>query len=249
VNRPLVIAHRGASHDRPENTFAAFDEALRQKCDGIELDLQLSADGVPVVYHDRTLAKVGGGHKRVAQLSLRELKRLNAGAWYGSRYAAQKIPTLEQILHRYAQRSHLLLELKGRRKDGEQHRIELARATVGVIKKMKAKASVMLLSFDRLMLETAAHLEPRLPRVLNLKPTPRLRKQLRLLLPTLDLLAVDIRSLTPAFAAAVLREGCPLFAFTCNRSGRVRQALEAGAAGIISDKPGWLAQYLTRPRA
>jgi glycerophosphoryl diester phosphodiesterase len=239
VSSPLVIAHRGASHDRPENTFAAFDEALRQRCDGMELDLQLSADGVPVVYHDRTLAKAGGGRRRVAQLSLRELKKLDIHG--------QRMPTLEQVLRRYARRTLLLLELKGR--EEEARRVELARTTIAAVKKLKAEKSVMLLSFDRLMLDAAARFARRLPRVLNIKPTPRLRKPLRAMLPSLAALAVDIRSLTPAFAGAVRRAGCPLFAFTCNRSGRVRQALGAGATGIISDRPGWLAQYLKHSRA
>ena len=57
-------------------------------------------------------------------------------------------------------------------------------------------------------------------------------------------LAADIRYLTPAFAGAVLRAGCPLLTYTCNRRGRVEQALAAGASGIISDRPGWLREYL-----
>ncbi len=230
----LVIAHRGARRERPENTMAAFDEAMRQKCDGIEMDLQLSDDGVAVVYHDRTLAKAGGGRKRVSQLQLRELRRLDL--------AGERIPTLEMVLRRYAGRTHLLLELKGR--GDEAHNIELVRATVKEIRKARAGASVLLLSFDSPMLDEAARIAPRLPRVLNVRPTPRLRRELRERTKTLFALAADIRRLTPAFAAAVIRSGCPLFAFTCNRRGRVEQALRAGASGIISDRPAWLREYL-----
>jgi glycerophosphoryl diester phosphodiesterase len=240
----LAIAHRGARRDRPENTLCAFDEALRQGCDGIELDLQLSADGRPVVYHDRTLAKIGGVRKRVAQLTLRELRQLDAGAHFGERFRGQRIPTLEEVLRRYAGKTLLLLELKAR--EEELRRIELARATVDAISKRGAEGDVMLLSFDRVMLQAAARFAPRLPRVLNLEPTPRLREALRSMLPALSALAVDIRRLTPAFARAVRTAGCPLFPFTCNRSGRVRQALEAGAGGIISDRPGWLVEQLQR---
>jgi len=243
----LAIAHRGARRDRPENTLAAFDEALRQNCDGIELDLQLSADGRPVIYHDRTLAKIGGGRMRVAQLTLRELRQLDAGAHFGERFKGQRIPTLEEVLRRYAGKTLLLLELKAREK--ERRRVELARATVDAIRKRGARANVMLLSFDRVMLQAAARFAPLLPRVLNLEPTPRLRESLRSMLPALSALAVDIRRLTPVFARAVRTAGCPLFAFTCNRSGRLKQALEAGACGIISDRPGWLVEQLQRWRA
>jgi glycerophosphoryl diester phosphodiesterase len=247
VSSVLAIAHRGARRDRPENTFAAFGEALRQNCDGIELDLQLSADGVPVVYHDRTLAKIGGGRMRVAQLTLRELRRLDAGAHFGRGFDRQRTPTLEEVLRRYAGKTLLLLELKAREKEGR--RIELARATVDAIGKRGAEGQVMLLSFDIVMLEAAARFAPRLPRVLNLQPTPRLRKSLRSRLAMFSALAVDIRKLTPAFARAVREAGCPLLAFTCNRSGRVQQALDAGAGGIISDRPAWLVEQLERPRS
>jgi glycerophosphoryl diester phosphodiesterase len=242
LNRTVAIAHRGARRDRPENTIAAFDEALRQGCDAIELDLQLSADGVPVVYHDRTLAKVGGGRKRVSQLTLKELEKLDAGAHFGRRYRGERLPTLERVLRRYARRTRLLLEMKAR--EEERRKVELARLTVDAIKKIGAERNVMLLSFDEPMLEAAAGFAPSLPRVLNLKPTPRLRGKLRSMLPALSALAVDIRHLTPGFASAVRSAGCPLFAFTCNRSGRVREALEAGASGIISDRPGWLVERL-----
>jgi glycerophosphoryl diester phosphodiesterase len=244
LSRVLRIAHRGARKDRPENTFAAFDEALRQGCDGIELDLQLSADGVPVVYHDRTLAKIGGGRKRVSELTLRELKRLDAGAHFDRRFSRARIPTLEQVLRRYARKTRLFIEIKSR--EGESRRSELARATVQAVGRQQAGRSVMLLSFDPFILKEAARIAPGLPRVLNLKPTPRLRRKLRSMLPSITALAVDIRHLTPAFARAVQREGSPLFAFTCNRIGRVKQALRAGAAGIISDRPGWLADCLLR---
>ena len=79
-DRIQAIAHRGASRDCPENTLAAFDEALRQGCDGIEMDLQLSRDGVPVIYHDRTLTRAGGGRHRVVSRDLAELRTLDVGA-------------------------------------------------------------------------------------------------------------------------------------------------------------------------
>jgi glycerophosphoryl diester phosphodiesterase len=222
--------------------MAAFDEALRQGCDGIEMDLQLSLDGVPVVYHDRTLAKAGGGRRRIAQLPLRELVRLDAGSHFDKSFAGEHIPTLERVLRRYAGRTRLLLELKAREEEGR--RIELVRATADAIGNTGTEGSVLILSFDTLMLDAAARIAPRLPRVLNVKPTPRLRKELRRRLTSLFALAVDIRSLTPAFARAVGGAGCPLLAFTCNRPGRVEQALEAKAMGVISDKPGWLVEYL-----
>ena len=114
-DRVWVIAHRGASRDCPQNTLAAFDEALRQGADGIELDVQLSRDGIPVVYHDRTLTRAGGGRRRVAQLDFAELRQLDPGNRVDRRFRGQHLCSLEEVLQRYGRCTRLLVEIKIRR--------------------------------------------------------------------------------------------------------------------------------------
>lgn len=245
TNPVWAIAHRGASADCPENTLAAFDEALRCGCDGIELDVQMSGDGTPVVYHDRTLARAGQGRFGVADLRLDELRGLDVGAWLDSRFRGQHIPTLEEVLERYGKRTRLLIEIK--RCEGRALRDKhqaLARAVVGLVEKLKVGPNVMILSFETNVLEACAALAPELRRVLNLKPPPWLRRPLRERLATLFALSVDVRTLTPAFASAVREAGRPLLVYTCNTERRVGHALRCGAAGVMSDRPGWLADTL-----
>jgi len=238
-----TIAHRGASRDRPENTISAFDEALKQGADAIELDLQLSRDGVPVVYHDRTLARAGGGRRRVARLDLRQLRQLDAGSKFAAEFRGQTIPTLAEVLERYGGRTMLLLEIKAREKDPERLR-ELVRASVGLIRGYEVAERVQLLSFDHELLTEAADLAPGVGRVLNVRPAPELDDALRARLPGLAALSADVRSLTLQYAAAVRGAECPLLVYTCNSARRVRLALKAGAVGIMSDRPGWLARGL-----
>lgn len=240
----LVVAHRGASADRPENTLAAFDEALRQGCDAIELDVQLSADGIPVVYHDDTLDRLGRPGVRPADLDLDELQRLDAGAPFGAPGEGHSIPTLETVLEGYTERLPLLVELKAGQRETRDG--ELARATVERIRRAGAVEEVFILSFDPGLLRAAAEAEPRLRLVLNLRPLPVLGPGLRSRLAELAALCVDIRYLTPAFARGVLRAGTPLWTYTCNEPAQVDSALDAGAAAIVSDRPGWLAAYLGR---
>src|SRR4051794_314397 len=83
---PLIIAHRGASAWAPENTLAAFEMAMESGADGIELDVRLSRDGVPVVIHDATLRRVGGRNKRVACISAAELTQVDVGSWFNAKY-------------------------------------------------------------------------------------------------------------------------------------------------------------------
>ena len=110
--RCLVVAHRGASAAAPENTIAAFELALTQGADGIELDVHLSADGHPVVIHDDALERTTDGAGPVGARTMRELKRLDAGGWYGPPFRGQRIQTLQEVLERFRDRARFWIEIK-----------------------------------------------------------------------------------------------------------------------------------------
>ena len=93
-----IVAHRGFSAMAPENTLAAFTAAIEGGADSIEFDLQLSSDGVPVIFHDETLDRITGTSGKLARKSLEELKQLNAGAWFAEQFVGETIPTLAEAL-------------------------------------------------------------------------------------------------------------------------------------------------------
>src|SRR5437762_13057428 len=93
----LVIAHRGASGNAPENTMAAFKKAVALGANFIETDLQLSRDARFVAIHDATVNRTTNGQGTVHDMTLTELRRLDAGSWFGSEFAGERIPTLEEI--------------------------------------------------------------------------------------------------------------------------------------------------------
>src|ERR687886_2515618 len=96
--RVWVVGHRGAMGHCPENTLASFERALELGADWIELDVHLSRDGALVVIHDESLDRTTDGHGLVKDHTLAELKRLDAGAWFGAAFAGQGIPTLDEVL-------------------------------------------------------------------------------------------------------------------------------------------------------
>lgn len=104
---PLILAHRGASLQQPENTIAAFAAAFEMGADGIECDIRLSADGVPVVIHDANLDRTTDGKGPVAGMKLREMRNLRT-------HGSETIPTLAEIFERFASKGILLLEFKVR---------------------------------------------------------------------------------------------------------------------------------------
>ena len=218
--RVWAVAHRGASRDRPENTLAAFDEALRQGCDGIELDVRLSADGVPAVYHDDNLGRAGRPGRRLEDLSMEAIRGLDVGTPFDERFAGERIPTLRAVLEHYASRTRLLLELKS--SHDEARDLALLRATVDLARETGTEEKLFVLSFYESILAAAAGLEPRLPRVLNLKPGPRLDDRLRALLPSLAALCVDVRSVTPDFGREVRECGLSALGLHLQRATEVR---------------------------
>ena len=122
-DRPLNFAHRGASHEAPANTLAAFLLATELGADGIELDVQLSKDCQVVVIHDYTVDATTDGHGPVAGFTLEELRALDAGSWFDPALAGQRILTLQEVLDVVGDQLLLNIELKTRslRDDGMRH--------------------------------------------------------------------------------------------------------------------------------
>jgi glycerophosphoryl diester phosphodiesterase len=109
---PLIIAHRGASFDAPENTLAAYRLAWEQRADGIEGDLQLTADGRVVCIHDLDTPRVAGERHVIAETPLEVLRRLDVGAWKDHKFRGERIPTLDEMLAVVPPGKMVFLELK-----------------------------------------------------------------------------------------------------------------------------------------
>ncbi|MEM8550347.1 MAG: glycerophosphodiester phosphodiesterase family protein, partial [Verrucomicrobiota bacterium] len=107
-----IIAHRGASGQAPENTLAAFNRAWELGAQGIELDVHITDDGIPVCIHDPEVSKLCGKSYLVEQMTLAELKALDAGAWKDPLYAGERVPTLEEALATVPERRSVLIEIK-----------------------------------------------------------------------------------------------------------------------------------------
>lgn len=158
---PLVIAHRGDSTHKPENTLAAIAGALEIGAAIVEFDVHLSRDGQVMVIHDPTVDRTTNGHGHVKDLRLEELRRLSAGypSQFGSTYAGERIPTLAEVLGLLRERAQAMIEIKTEAvtddADGgiEAHVVEAVRHA-GMEK------DVALISFDRRALVRCRTLAP-----------------------------------------------------------------------------------------
>ncbi len=153
--RPLVVAHRGASALAPENTLAAFRLALEGGAAAVECDVHLSADGAPVVIHDARVDRTTSGTGQVASLTLDELRRLDAGAWFGPAFAGERVPTLGEVVGVCAGRGRLFVELKV---GGGPPLVDAALQAVSA-----AATDVAVISFDPEIVQLVARRRPDLP--------------------------------------------------------------------------------------
>lgn len=236
-----VIAHRGAKYACPENTYAAFDQALREQADGIELDLRLTRDGVPVVFHDHTLRKLGQPRQRLSGLTLAQLRQRDFGGWFDPSFAGEPLPTLAELLERYGNRTELSLELKTARDPARN--AELVRQTLGLLREAGSAERVLILCFDASMLMAAQAQAPQLRYVLNAfaadSALPAAAQ-----MPWLHGIDVDIRWLTPETGEKLRAGGRRLMSYTCNTEAHLRAARAAGAHAVITNRPQWAREWL-----
>jgi glycerophosphoryl diester phosphodiesterase len=162
---PLVIAHRGDSAHRPENTLASFASALELGAAVVEFDVHLSRDGEVIVIHDPTVDRTTDGHGMVKRLDLADIRQLSAGysTRFGSTYAGERVPTLAEVLGLLRERAQAMIEIKPEAvtddADGgiEAHVIE-------AVRRAGMEKDVALISFDRRALLRCRTLAPEILR-------------------------------------------------------------------------------------
>ena len=107
-----ITAHRGSSSGAPENTMVALEKAVEEMADRAEIDVQETADGVIVLCHDTSLKRVAGVNKKVSDLTLEQIKKLDVGSWFSSEYKGEQIPTLEEVMEYAKGKIDLNIEIK-----------------------------------------------------------------------------------------------------------------------------------------
>ncbi|MGD9030209.1 MAG: glycerophosphodiester phosphodiesterase family protein [Anaerolineae bacterium] len=165
----LNIAHRGASLAAPPNTLTAFEKAGELGADGIEFDVRLSGDGVPVVIHDATVDATTDGSGRVNRLTLAQLKELDAGSSFDPTFAGERIPTLMEVLEAVGEQLLLNIELKSAAPLYGQ----LEPAVVDVIERWDLDERVLISSFNPVALRRIQRIAPHLATGVIYSPATR----------------------------------------------------------------------------
>lgn len=231
---PSVMGHRGAAAYAPENTLPSFEEAKRLGVNWVEFDVKLSAEGIPIIFHDQTLDRTTNGHGAVSKSSLADLRQLDAGHWMGERFMGTSIPTLEETLHLLLARG-LSPNIELKPCPGRES--ETAVATLDLLAKLWPAANpVLLSSFSEPALAAALQHSPHIPRGLLIwqRPDDWLRRLIQLRCLTLH---VAHQSLTPEWVERIKGEGYGLAVYTVNEARRAAALYHWGVDCVISDAP------------
>ena len=231
---PLVIAHRGASAAAPENTIAAFEHALADGADAIELDVHLSRDDHPVVIHDGTLERTTNGVGPVRGHTMRELKRLDAGVWRGSAFAGQRLQTLPEVLERFRGRTRFWIELKG----GSDIYPDIEERIVGLLEVYDAIDCALVQSFDHAALSRLRGFsrELSLGALLDRAPLDLAHD----VPPAASAVCASAEILGASEREAIRRSGRGCHVWTVNEPALMDRLVEWSVDGIITDRPDLL---------
>ncbi|WP_040392644.1 glycerophosphodiester phosphodiesterase [Effusibacillus pohliae] len=233
----MIIAHRGASVDAPENTLAAFKLAIEQGAQGVEFDVHLTSDKKLCVIHDHTLERTTNLTGPVFAKTMNELQNADAGSWKHPRFRGEKVPEMEEVLSLYTEGTFVNLEIK----NGPIFYEGIAKIVSEKILPWKNNLRFLISSFDHKVLEEVYRADPTLP--LGILFEARLYN----LLSYIRSLPFPVYScnvwhhyVTPAFVDALHREGIAVYTYTVDKMEDVERMASAGVDGIITNVPGTL---------
>jgi glycerophosphoryl diester phosphodiesterase len=247
----LIIAHRGASHDAPENTLSAFKLAISQGADGFEADFYLGKDGHVVCLHDADTKRVAGKKLLAKEAPFEELRLLDVGSWKGPQWKGERMPTLEEVLAAVPEGKKIFIELKS------------SREVVGPMVKILAASKlspeqVVVISFHA---DAIAECKKQLPHVKALWLCGMKKKKDGTPPPTAELVASTLQRIgadgldaegvpeyfNSAFIEHLRQLGCREFhVWTIDDPQVADFYARLGAASITTNRPGWLRKEMAK---
>jgi len=246
-----IIAHRGASHDAPENTVASSKLGFQQKADGVELDVYLAKDNSLPVIHDATTKRTTGVDGKIKEMTLAEYKKLDAGTWKNAKYAGEKIPTLDEMLETVPKGKKMVIEIKD--KD-----VAIVPPMIESVKRMKmTPKDALFISFNYPVLLATKKALPEYTALYLASYKPD--KTTGEVKPTLDELIAQAKEakfeglnldykwpIDEAFVKKIHGAGLKFYVWTVNDAEVAKRLVAAGVDGITTDRPEWLREQLKK---
>jgi len=265
-NKPLILAHRGFSGKYPENTMLSFEKAYEYGADGVELDVQLSKDGIPVIIHDSAVDRTTNGSGKISDLSLKEIRFLNAAATF-TQFGQQTIPTLEEYFE-WVQNKRFITNIELKTYEDEYEGIE--QKVIQLINQYDMAEKIVLSSFNYQTIARVKTLAPELKcgfltidyqtleQVKEFIPD-LLIEQLTLNVPSrlidyaealgVEYLHPNYRSFSSDTAKQITDRGLGINIWTVNEESDMQQLLSENVNFIITNYPDRLKSVINKEKA
>jgi glycerophosphoryl diester phosphodiesterase len=236
----FIAGHRGDRSAAPENTMPAFELAFASEMDFVETDVQLTSDGVPVLFHDVTLERTTNGRGKVAEKTSAQINKLDAGRWYSAEYAGTRIPTLDEFFTRLVESDKkALVELKFRWSDDD------LRAVIDLIGQHGLSSRVVLQSFSIETLLNLQRVSPQYPRIMLVRELPANPVPMAERFGVIALATTAKAVAAQPDAVTRLHEaGLGVICYTLNTEDTWAEVRQLGVDGIITDTPSDLDSWL-----
>jgi len=246
----FVIAHRGASAYYPENTMAAFKAAVSMEADMIELDVLLSKDKVPVVFHDEKLDKKSNGKGLVSNYNLEELKEFDAGSWFSREFENEKIPTLKEVLEYTKNKILVNIEIKTEAVlETEVNGIE--QLVLEIVEELEIEDQVIISSFDYRVIRRVNRFSETIKTALLYEKSQSSGKSPSMLYEEFNFNAFNCskNQLSEKWKSELKKFEIPYFVYTVNDKSEMMSLINGGAKGIFSDKPDLLKEVYEQSKS
>ncbi|MGR3278077.1 glycerophosphodiester phosphodiesterase [Acaryochloris marina NIES-2412] len=234
---PLITAHRGYSQLAPENTIPAFELAIENQADFIELDVQETKDHGLVVIHDSHLMRLAGCDRNLHNLTTTELANLDVGQWFGDAFKHTRIPSLASVMDLAKNRIKLNLELKC-----HGHEQELVNQVVELIHQKNWQQNCVVSSLDFDILRQVRSLDPELAIGPVIPPSRPEYPDFEV-----DFYSIHFTLAIPEQVKQAHAEGKTIHAWTVNQPSDMQRMIELGVDNIITDQPLVLKDLLNKP--
>ena len=236
-NSVMVVGHRGNSAEAPENTITSLNEAFALGADMVEVDVYFSRDGIPVVIHDETVDRTTNGKGLVADLTLAQLKALDAGSWKGRKYAKERIPTFEEVLRAAKGKGPVFLDPK----------VEgLGRSVAELLQKLGMdEYSLVIGTWTESQASDFVRYLPRAQILRTDDDTSRRAADFFEQQKARGITGFELgMNWSPEFIQAAHAHGMPVYAYTINDESTMRELVTMGIDAIETDVPKVLIRLL-----
>ncbi|KIL41429.1 hypothetical protein SD70_07240 [Gordoniibacillus kamchatkensis] len=239
-SRALIIGHRGAPREAPENTLSSFRLALKRGCEGVELDVHLSLDGKILVCHDASIARTTNGTGMIRNMSAEEVRRYDAGSWFSKKYKGEKVPLLDEVFQLVPDRMLIMIEVK------HSYGGEMERQLIECLWRFNRFDHVVISSYDHSCLRRLKGMEPKVKvGLLSANFLDYMQDIEKLGIPVYSLHPFHLL-LTKEDVQEVCSAGIKVFPYTVDSVAELKKLIRYGVSGVITNDPDKLQPYFRR---